>query len=45
MINKKVLELKHGLMVQNTKDNMLMVKNKEKDNLNGMMDLNSLETF
>lgn len=39
MINKMEKVLKNGQMGQFMKDNIYMVKNMVKDNLNGLMDL------
>ncbi len=44
-INKKDMEQKLGQTELDMKDNIKMVKKKEKDNLNGLMDLNLLEIF
>lgn len=43
MIFNKVKVLKHGLMVQNIKDNIIKGKNKVKENMNGLMAQNILD--
>lgn len=45
MINNKVKELKHGLMVLNTKETILKEKNMVKEILNGLMEVIILENL